>query len=144
MTQDEKYMKVALAQAQKAYQQNEVPIGAVLVIDGKIVSRAYNSRNKSHDATAHAEVNAIRKACKKIGDWRLENSVLYVTLEPCPMCFGACLNARVEKVVYGAKETGSQTPNVLSAVNHKMQVEGGVLSQQCADILKSYFKSKRV
>lgn len=136
-------MKVALAQAKKAYEQNEVPIGAVLVIDGKIVARGYNSRNKSHDATAHAEVNAIRKACKKLGDWRLENSTLYVTLEPCPMCFGACLNARVDKVVYGAKETGSQTPNVLNGVNHKMEVVGGVLQDECADLLKSYFKSKR-
>lgn len=143
MTKDEKFMKQALKQAQRAFEKSEVPIGAILVKDNKIIARAHNTRNASKDATAHAEILAIRKACKKINDWRLENSVLYVTLEPCPMCLGACLNARIEKVVFGAYETGSTAPDVFKGVNHTCQMQGGVLQNECSTMLKNYFKQKR-
>lgn len=142
MTQ-EQYMKIALKEAQKAFCKSEVPIGAVIVKDGKIISKAHNVRNARHDATAHAEILAIQKACKKFGDWRLEECVLYVTLEPCPMCMGACLNARIAEIVYGADETGSMPPNVLTGVNHSTKVTSGVLAEECAKVLKDYFSQKR-
>ena len=150
MTQDEKFMAIAIKQAQKASKNDEVPIGAVIVKDDIIISKAYNKRNKSKIATHHAEVLAIEKACKVLGDWRLEGCTIYVTLEPCPMCAGAIMNSRISKIVYGAKEQNSEK-NIFSQIvsdtkrlNHKIQVVSGVLSQECSKILSTFFKQKRL
>ena len=115
MTQDEKFMSVAIKEAKKANKNDEVPIGAVIVKDGVIVSKSYNKRNKSKIATHHAEILAIEKACKVLGDWRLEGCTIYVTLEPCPMCAGAIMNSRISKVVYGAQELSSDK-NIFSQI----------------------------
>lgn len=150
MTQDEMFMTVALKQAQKAKCNDEVPIGAVIVKDGVIISKAYNKRNKSKVATHHAEVLAIEKACKVLGDWRLEGCTIYVTLEPCPMCAGAIMNSRISKVVYGAHELSSDK-NIFSQImsdtkrlNHKIEVVSDVLGEECAKILSTFFKQKRI
>ncbi|MBQ4535205.1 MAG: tRNA adenosine(34) deaminase TadA [Clostridia bacterium] len=147
--QQEKFMKKALAEAEKAKAIDEVPIGAVIVQNGKIIARAYNKRNKGKIATHHAEILAIEKACKKIGDWRLENCEIYVTLEPCPMCAGAIANARIKKLVFGAFDTAGTNKNLLSDIlqdtrlNHKVEIEGGVLEEKCRNILTTFFKAKR-
>lgn len=147
--QQEKFMKKALAEAEKAKAIDEVPIGAVIVQNGKIIARAYNKRNKGKIATHHAEILAIEKACKKIGDWRLENCEIYVTLEPCPMCAGAIANARIKKLVFGAYDTAGTNKNLLSDIlqdtrlNHKVEIEGGVLEEECRNILTTFFKAKR-
>lgn len=147
--QQEKFMKKALAEAEKAKAIDEVPIGAVIVQNGKIIARAYNKRNKGKIATHHAEILAIEKACKKIGDWRLENCEIYVTLEPCPMCAGAIANARIKKLVFGAFDTAGTNKNLLSDIlqdtrlNHKVEIEGGVLEEKCRNILTTFFKTKR-
>ena len=147
--QQEKFMKKALAEAEKAKAIDEVPIGAVIVQNGKIIARAYNKRNKGKIATHHAEILAIEKACKKIGDWRLENCEIYVTLEPCPMCAGAIANARIKKLVFGAFDTAGTNKNLLSDIlqdtrlNHKVEIEGGVLEEECRNILTTFFKAKR-
>ena len=140
------FMKEALKEAQKAKQENEIPIGAVIVIDDKIVSRGHNKREKSQNALHHAEIIAIDKACKKLKSWRLENAVMYVTLEPCPMCAGAIANARIKKVVYGAKDKSS-TDNLCETIlsstrlNHKVET----LYQEtpeCAQILTDFFRKR--
>ena len=144
----EAYMEIALLEAQKALKANEVPIGVVIVRDGKIIAKAHNTREKSHDATAHAEILAIRKACKKLRDFRLNDCIMYVTLEPCTMCMGAVLNSRVGTLVFGASQ---DKENVLSAaeineranLNHKTQIVSGVLAEECSSIVSAYFKSKR-
>ena len=147
--QQEKFMKKALAEAEKAKVIDEVPIGAVIVQNGKIIARAYNKRNKGKIATHHAEILAIEKACKKIGDWRLENCEIFVTLEPCPMCAGAIANARIKKLVFGAFDTAGTNKNLLSDIlqdtrlNHKVEIEGGVLEEECRNILTTFFKAKR-
>ena len=147
--QQEKFMKKALAEAEKAKAIDEVPIGAVIVQNGKIIARAYNKRNKGKIATHHAEILAIEKACKKIGDWRLENCEIYVTLEPCPMCAGAIANARIKKLVFGAFDTAGTNKNLISDIlqdtrlNHKVEIEGGVLEEKCRNILTTFFKAKR-
>lgn len=147
--QQEKFMKKALAEAEKAKAIDEVPIGAVIVQNGKVIARAYNKRNKGKIATHHAEILAIEKACKKIGDWRLENCEIYVTLEPCPMCAGAIANARIKKLVFGAFDTAGTNKNLLSDIlqdtrlNHKVEIEGGVLEEKCRNILTTFFKTKR-
>lgn len=151
MTLDEKYMTMALKQAQKAMAQDEVPIGAVIVSDGKVIARAHNTRNKSKRATAHAELLAIDKACKKLNDWRLNGCTLYVTLEPCLMCLGACYNARVDKVIYGATDNNGGDKAIqladqltkVNTLNHNLNVQGGILQEQCSAILTEYFKGKR-
>lgn len=145
----EKFMKAAIRQAQKALKQEEVPIGAVIVKDGKVISRAYNKRQQSKIATHHAEILAIEKACKKLGDWRLENAEIYVTLEPCPMCAGAIANARIKKLVFGAFDKTGTNKNLLTDIlsdnrlNHKTEVVGGVLEDDCKKILTDFFKTKR-
>ena len=149
MKDSEKFMKKALKQAIKAYDLGEVPIGAVIVKDGAIIASAYNKRNASNCATKHAEIIAIEKACKKVGDWRLDGAEMYVTLEPCPMCAGAIVNARIKKVYFGAYERKSGA--VLSnhqllfhgGLNHKAEAEGGVLENECSTLLKKFFESKR-
>ena len=142
-------MKEAIKQAQIALKNEEVPIGAVIVKDGKIISRGHNMRKKKKNALAHAEIVAIDKACKKLGDWRLENCEIYVTLEPCPMCAGAITNARLKRVIYAAKDTTSQDglcEKILSSTrnNHKTQFVQDVESEEeCAKLLSSFFKDKR-
>ncbi|MBQ3494380.1 MAG: tRNA adenosine(34) deaminase TadA [Clostridia bacterium] len=150
MNEDEKFMQVAIKEAKKAQKNDEVPIGAVIVKEGKIIAKAYNRRNKSKIATHHAEILAIERACKQIGDWRLEGCTIYVTLEPCPMCAGAIMNARLSKVVYGAKDLSSEENTFMQIVsdtkrlNHKVDVVEGVLKEDCAHVLSTFFKQKRI
>ena len=140
-------MKAALKCAQTALCDGEVPIGAVVVLNGKIISRGHNRRTKKQVATAHAEIEAIEKACKKLGSWRIPGCELYVTLEPCPMCMGAALNARIKKVYFGAYEAKgrSLTNEIASAnlLNHKVEVEGGVMEEECSKILSAFFSDMR-
>ncbi len=141
-------MRCALKCAQKALKEGEVPIGAVVVCDGKVISRGHNRRTKRQIATAHAEKEAIEKACKKVKSWRIPECEIYVTLEPCPMCMGAMLNARIKKVWFGAYEAKgrSLTKEIAEAnlLNHCIEVEGGVMEKECSDILSSFFKEMRV
>lgn len=143
----DKFMKAALRCAQKGLEEGEVPIGAVVVLDGKIISRGHNRRTKKQIATAHAEVEAIEKACRKLKSWRIPECELYVTLEPCPMCMGAMLNARIKKVYFGAYEAKgrSLTDELANAnlVNHVIEVEGGVMEEECSQILSNFFKQMR-
>lgn len=148
MTQDEIYMSEAIALAKEAAAIDEVPVGAIIVRDGEVIARAYNRRQTDKCATAHAEILAIEEACRRLGGWRLPRAVMYVTLEPCPMCAGALVNARVEKVVYGASDIrfgalGSLFNLSELKVNHKLTVEGGVLGEECRNLLSDYFKAKR-
>lgn len=140
-------MTCALKCAQKALSEGEVPIGAVVVMDGKVISRGHNRRTKRQIATAHAEIEAIEKACKKLKSWRIPECELYVTLEPCPMCLGAMLNARIKKVYFGAYEAKgrSKTYEIANSnlLNHKIEVEGGVMEEECSAILSSFFSDMR-
>ena len=142
----EYFMNEALLLAKKACKKDEVPIGAVIVKDNKIIAKGYNMRNKSKNAVHHAEIIAIQKACKKNKDWRLENCEMYVTTVPCPMCAGAIVNARIKKVYYGATNDNFEIfEDILrkSSLNHVTESEGGVLEDCCASILKNFFKNKR-
>ena len=147
--EDIKYMKAALKQAQKALALGEVPIGAVIVEDGKIIGRGYNRRNTDHTTLAHAEITAIRKANRKVGDWRLEGCTLYVTLEPCQMCAGALVQSRIDRVVVGAPSfksgCGGTLLNILqnNEFNHQVIVETGLLQEECAAMLQQFFKELR-
>ena len=146
--QDEEYMRIALAQARLAAAQQETPIGAVLVWEGEVVAAAYNRRELDKLATAHAEILAIEEACRRLGGWRLHKATLYVTLEPCPMCAGAIINARVKRVVYGAPDRkagccGSVTDLFREPFNHHPEVTGGVLAEESAALLTSFFKRLR-
>lgn len=148
MDEKERFMRAAITEANKAKAKDEVPIGAVLVNDGKIVARAHNLRNTSHDGTAHAEVLVIKKAGKKLGRWNLSECDIYVTLEPCAMCAGAMVNSRIRKVYFGAFDRrygccGSIMNITDSELNHKVEVEGGVLEAECSEILSSFFKKLR-
>ena len=147
MTYDEKFMKKAIALAKKAYELDEVPVGAVIVKDGKVLASAYNKREFSQDATAHAEILAIKKACKKLEDFRLIDCDLYVSLEPCVMCTGAILNSRIENVYFGAYiSNGSISAEELSKrseLNHKTNFFGGFLEKENSELVSSYFKEKR-
>ena len=150
MTDDEKFMKEALKQAKKAYAIDEVPIGCVIVQNGKIIARGYNRRNIDKNTLAHAELSAIRKASKKTGDWRLEDCDLYVTLEPCQMCAGAIVQARIDKVVIGSMNPkagcAGSVLNLLEmdGFNHKVEVERGVLEEECSTMLSGFFKELRM
>ena len=144
------FMNEALKLAKKAFKKDEVPIGAVIVLDGKVIAKAHNKRQKNKVATHHAEILAIEKACKKLGDWRLENAEIYVTLEPCPMCAGAIINARIKEVVFGAfdKRQGSASPD--SVVNlfslgfdQRVEVFGGIKETECKALLSEFFENKR-
>ena len=140
-------MKSALKCAKKAYEEGEVPIGAVVVCDGKIVGRGHNRRTTWQIATAHAEIEAIEKACKKLKSWRLPECEIYVTLEPCPMCMGAILNARIKRVYFGAYEAKGRSLTDIIAnsgiLNHKAEVVGGVMEEECAAILSGFFAEMR-
>lgn len=147
--QDLQYMYQALELAEQAAAQDEVPVGALVVVGGKIVGRGYNQREYGRDATLHAEMIAIRAACATMGGWRLPGATLYVTLEPCPMCAGALVNARVERLVFGAYDpkagaAGSVLDIVrCSGLNHQLEVTGGVLAEESAALLKNFFARKR-
>lgn len=148
LTDDEIFMEEAIRLALLAAERDEVPVGAVAVRDGKIIARAYNTREESKCATHHAEILAIEEACRTLGGWRLPGVTLYVTMEPCVMCAGAIINSRIERVVYGAKDHrfgafGSALDVCEAGLNHKPEVIGGVLGDRCADILSTYFKNKR-
>lgn len=144
---ENKFMKAALKCAKKAFDEGEVPIGAVVVLDGEVIARGHNRRTKKQVATAHAEVEAIEKACKKLKSWRIPDCELYVTLEPCPMCLGAAMNARIKKVYFGAYEgKGRSLTNEIAGsnlLNHTIEVEGGVMEDKCAEILSSFFAQMR-
>ena len=142
-----RFMKEALRRAKKGLAQGEVPVGAVVVCEGKIVGSGYNRRTKTQMASSHAEMYAIDRACKKLKSWRLPECDLYVTLEPCPMCMGAALNARIRKVYFGAYEQKgrSMTAELAASnlLNHTMEVEGGVLEEECSAILSGFFRAMR-
>ncbi len=141
------FMEEALKMANKALKKGEVPIGAVIVRNGKIISRGQNKREKTQNAIMHAEIVAIQKACKKLKSWRLDDCELYVTLEPCLMCLGAILNSRIKKVVFGASDNKSVTKEFLlskdNSLNHNLEIESGVLEKECSEILKNFFKNAR-
>jgi tRNA(adenine34) deaminase len=147
--QDEYFMREAIKEAKKAEELEEVPIGAVLVYKGEIISRGYNLRECHQNAVAHAELLVIDKACQKLGTWRLEDSILYVTLEPCPMCSGAILLSRVKRVVYGAPDPKGGCVGTLmnllqdSRFNHQCEVTAGVLGAECGQMLSHFFRTIR-
>lgn len=145
----EDYMDLALELARKAYDAGEIPVGCVITdASGEIIGRGYNTREETHDATQHAEMEAIREACRSVGDWRLSGCTLYVTLEPCPMCAGGIINSRIPTVVYGAKD--ENTGSCGSVINlfeerygHKPALYGGVRAEQSAELLKDFFRKTR-
>ncbi len=145
-----KFMRAAIKEAIKAAAEDEVPIGAVIVKDGKIIARAHNKMEKTQLATAHAEVLAINKACKKLKSWRLDGADMYITVEPCAMCAGAIANARINNVFFGAYEeksgcAESKFPVLTdSGLNHSTAFLGGIEQEICANIIKNYFKAKRI
>lgn len=147
---EEKYMKEALKQAKKAYALGEVPIGCVIVHEGKIIGRGYNRRNTDKNTLAHAEITAINKASKFIGDWRLEECTLYVTLEPCQMCAGAIVQARIPEVVMGCMNPkagcAGSILNILEMpqFNHQVKVTRGILEAECSQMLKTFFEELRI
>ena len=149
MTEEERFMKEAIRQAKKAWALKEVPIGCVIVSDGKIIARGYNRRNTDKNTLSHAELNAIRKASKKLGDWRLEGCTMYVTLEPCQMCAGAIVQARIPKVVIGAMNPkagcAGSVLNILQIdkFNHQVEIERGILEEECSQMLSDFFKELR-
>ena len=148
-SKDEKYMRQAINQAKKAYAIGEVPIGCVIVYEDKIIARGYNRRNTDKTTLSHAEINAIKKAAKKIGDWRLEGCTIYITLEPCQMCAGALVQARIDRAVVGSmnKKAGcaGSIINLLQMreFNHQVEFEKGVLEDECTQLLQTFFKELR-
>lgn len=149
MTTDEKYMKEAIRQAKKAAAIGEVPIGCIIVYEDKIIGRGYNRRMVDHTVLAHAEILAMKKACKKMGDWRLEGCTMYITLEPCPMCAGAIVQARIPRVVVGSMNPkagcAGSVMNLLQepGFNHQVELEKGILEEECSTMLKEFFKVLR-
>ena len=149
MTADEKYMKEAIKQAKKAYKIDEVPIGCVIVYEGKIIARGYNRRNTDKTTLAHAEISAIKKAARVLGDWRLEGCTIYVTLEPCQMCAGAIVQARADRVVIGCMNPkagcAGSVINLLQMkqFNHQTELAKGICEEECSTILSEFFKKLR-
>ena len=149
MNQEEKFMKAAIREAKKAEKLEEVPIGCVIVYNDKIIARGYNRRNTDKNTLAHAELLAIKKASKKLGDWRLEGCTMYVTLEPCQMCAGAIVQARMDKVVIGSMNPKAGCAGSvlyllqISAFNHQVALEKGVLEEECSTMLSSFFRTLR-
>ena len=149
MEPDEKFMREAMRQADKARALNEVPIGCVIVRDGKVIARGYNRRNTDKSTLAHAEISALKKACKRTGDWRLEDCTLYVTLEPCPMCAGAIVQSRMKRVVIGCMNpkagSAGSVVNLLQekGFNHQVEITCGILGDECSTMLSSFFKELR-
>jgi tRNA(adenine34) deaminase len=148
-TEDEKFMREALLEAFKAWQKDEVPVGAVIVKDGQIVARAHNTRETTQLPTDHAELNAIQMAAGQLGNWRLEGTRLYVTLEPCVMCAGAIVHARIPEVIWGADDPKAGACKSLfqllqdERLNHRCEIRSGILGEACSLILKRYFQGKR-
>jgi len=146
---DERFMKIALKEAEKAAEEDEVPVGAVIVIAGKVIACSHNKKEQTNDPTAHAEILAIRKASEKIGNWRLEGATLYVTKEPCPMCAGALVNARINRVVYGCKDKKAGAVDSLfnipkdKRLNHTLKVTSGVFEEESKALLRKFFIEKR-
>ncbi|OQB21938.1 MAG: tRNA-specific adenosine deaminase [Firmicutes bacterium ADurb.Bin182] len=148
MMYDETFMKIALVEAKQALNEDEVPVGAAVVRDGMVLSAAHNIREAASDPTAHAEILALRAAANKLGSWRLSGCTLYVTLEPCAMCAGACVNARIQRIVFGAFDEragccGSVADITDNWFNHSVEVVGGICEEECSKILKAYFADKR-
>lgn len=149
MDQDQHFMREAIRQAKKAYELQEVPIGCVIVYEGKIIARGYNRRNTDKNTLAHAELSAIRKASRKLGDWRLEGCTIYITLEPCQMCAGAIVQARISRVVVGSMNPkagcAGSVLNLLQmpSFNHQTELEKGVLEEECSRMLSDFFKELR-
>ena len=149
MASEEKYMREAVRQAKKAAALNEVPIGCVIVHEGKIIGRGYNRRMTDHSVLAHAEIIAIKKACRKMGDWRLEDCTIYITLEPCPMCAGAIVQARIPRAVIGCMNPkagcAGSVLNLLQedGFNHQVEIEVGMMGEECSQMLKDFFRELR-
>ena len=149
MTTEERYMKAAIKQAKKAYAIGEVPIGCVIVYHGKIIARGYNRRNIDKNTLSHAELNAIKKASKRLGDWRLDDCEMYVTLEPCQMCAGAIVQSRIKKVYIGSMNpkagSAGSVINLLQVkeFNHQVEIESGILQEECSEMLSDFFKNLR-
>lgn len=145
----EKYMALALKEAKKAALLDEVPIGCVIIKDNKVISRGFNKRETKKDVTSHAEIEAIRKASKKLGDWQLIDCDLYVTIEPCLMCTGAIIQSRIKNVYYGSEDpkggglVSSLKISEVKNINHYPNIEGGILKDECSNIVKEYFAEKR-
>ena len=150
MTADERYMREALRQAKKAYALEEVPIGCVIVREDRIIARGYNRRNTDKNTLSHAELIAIRKASRKTGDWRLEDCTMYVTLEPCPMCAGAIVQARIKRVVIGSMNPkagcAGSVLNLLhtEGFNHKVEIRNGVMEEECSALMSGFFRELRL
>jgi len=147
--QDQYYMGLAIEEAQKAAAKGEVPIGAVIVHNNKVIARAHNLRETTQNAVTHAELLAIQEACNQLGSWRLEDTHLYVTLEPCPMCAGAILQSRIPRVIYGARDAKAGSVDSLYRLlnderfNHQCEVKENVLADQCGQLLTSFFRALR-
>ncbi|THE09079.1 tRNA adenosine(34) deaminase TadA [Enterococcus hirae] len=145
----EDWMSLAIEEAKKAEELAEVPIGAIVVLDGKVIGRGHNLRETTQDATTHAEMIAIQQACETVGSWRLEDAQLYVTLEPCPMCSGAMILSRIKEVYFGAFDPKGGTAGTLMNLlederfNHQAYVEGGILAEECGNLLTVFFKNLR-
>ncbi len=146
---DETWMAEALAEARQAAAEGEVPIGAVVVFEDRIVGRGRNARERLHDPTAHAEILALQEAARSLGRWRLTGAAIYATLEPCPMCAGALVNARIDRLVYAVPDPKAGAAGTLFDVprdprlNHRVEVTTGVLAEECGSVLKEFFRSKR-
>ena len=143
------WMRLALTQAQMAFEQGEVPIGAIVVHNGRVIAAAHNEKEQRNDPTAHAEVLAIQRAAKVLGNWRLTDAILYVTLEPCPMCAGAIVQSHLKQIVYGSADLkGGATGSVMNVLdytlwNHRVDIVAGVLEEECSEILKLFFRRLR-
>lgn len=146
---DQDFMREALAEAKIAFEKGEIPIGAVIVRDGEILARDHNRREEQADPTAHAEILVMREAGRVLGGWRLPNTTLYVTIEPCPMCAGALVQARVARVVYGAADSKAGAVHSLYTIteddrlNHRLEVTGGVLAEEAANLMRDFFRTRR-
>ena len=146
---DEQFMKLALQEAQKSQEMNEVPVGAIIIMNGEVISKSHNKSISQNDPTSHAEINALRNAAKKVGNYRLTGATLYVTLEPCAMCYGAIVHSRIPRLVFGAYDpkTGVCGSSIKlheqECFNHTPEIVGGVLEEDCSLILKDFFKERR-
>lgn len=149
MKNHEFFMEEALLEGKKALKKGEIPVGAVVVLAGQIIGRGHNQRETEHDPTAHAEIVALRQAGEKLGEWHLKDAILYVTLEPCPMCAGALLQARIDRVVYGADDSkagcAGSLLNILQfpGFNHFVKITGGVMAEQAVSLLQDFFQERR-
>ncbi|AZO93671.1 tRNA adenosine(34) deaminase TadA [Halocella sp. SP3-1] len=149
MKKDEEYMKLAIIEAGKALEIEEVPIGAVVISKGEIIGRGYNLRENTNDPTAHAEIIALKNAAANLNSWRLDECSLYVTIEPCPMCAGAIVQARIKRLVYGAKDPKAGAAGSLynivrdKRLNHQVELKAGVLAEECGDLMKGFFRKLR-